>query len=416
MVMKYILLLFVAAISYSVSFSQAWVRVNEVRDTAVYCIEQHNNTLYVGTSDRVYITVNNGASWTSTAHISTSPVVTVTVFKNKLYVGTFGSGVFQSSDNGAHWQPVSTGLGVFQISKFAIWNNNLYAATYGNGMYKLNDAGNGWLEFNNEFFTNVDGNVFDLESTGTTLIAAAGANSFFYKLDTVQKKWNSFTYFPFTRPGFFVFGLMMDGPTLYAASQDFLLRSSDTGSTWVFDRTGMLAGELLITAGNTNDYVAGNSFDGSINKVRVYQRARGAAVGAAWTKTDSLFDNFFSAFAFSNGRLYAAQDSGLYYKQVEAGTVTAVPNVINHIEQIRVFPNPSKGMSNIHFELTQQKKISVQLLDITGKLIDEPYHDLNLNTGQQDLLIDLSRLQSAVYLIRVISEKEQFVTRVVVSR
>lgn len=412
--MKHFFLLFAAAFAYAGVVAQTWVRVNEVPNQTVWSVVQQNNTLYVGLTGKVYIGANNGSTWTPSADVGHSPIFSLTTFKNKLYAGTWADGVFQSSDNGAHWQ--AAGSALLGISKLEVWNNSLYAATAGDGIFKFNDATNQWTSFNNDLPTNVDGVVYDIISTGATLVAAAGLNSFFYKFDTVRKSWNTSQYFPFTRPGYLVEDLMLDSATLYAGTQDFLLRSNDTGNTWAFDRSGMHPGNLVMTHGAEKDYVVSNflNLNTGKNTSIAYERARGAVINTPWTQTDSIVNTYFYNVGFANGRLYSARDTGLYYKQVE--TVTAVPNVITHVQQVRLFPNPSNGRTNIHFELTQRKKISVQVLDITGKLIAEPYHDLNLNTGLQDLSVDLSRLQSAIYLIRMVSENEQLVKRVVVSR
>jgi hypothetical protein len=176
----------------------------------------------------------------------------------------------------------------------------------------------------------------------------------------------------------------------------------------------MHTGDLVMTYGAEKDYVVSNSPDQvtGINTVRIYERARAVAIGTPWTRTDSIVDSYYYGLAFANGRLYASLSDGLYYKQVE--TVTAVPNIINNINEIRVFPNPSTGRAVVHLELTERKKISVQVFDLTGKMISMPYSDLNLNTGKEDLPVDLSRLQSSVYFIRILSGNEQHTEKVVV--
>lgn len=70
---------------------------------------------------------------------------------NILYAGTFGAGVYKSTDSGGTWQPARNGLGNLYINSFAIDRQNpatLYAGTYKDGVYKSTDAGASWFHSN----------------------------------------------------------------------------------------------------------------------------------------------------------------------------------------------------------------------------------------------------------------------------
>ncbi len=55
------------------------------------------------------------------------------------------------------------------------------ATTGGEGIYKLGENSTTWSAFNNNFYANVDGNVYDLLPTDSDLIASAGLNGDLYR-------------------------------------------------------------------------------------------------------------------------------------------------------------------------------------------------------------------------------------------
>ena len=64
------------------------------------------------------------------------------------YIGSWGAGVFKSSDGGQNWAPASAGLDNLQIQSLAIdplQTDTLYAGTYHFGVYKSTDGGTTWL-------------------------------------------------------------------------------------------------------------------------------------------------------------------------------------------------------------------------------------------------------------------------------
>jgi len=68
-----------------------------------------------------------------------------------IYVGTYGAGVYKSSDGGTSWTQKINGLANPLIQSLAISPQNsaiLYAGTYNSGIYKSTDGGNSWAEAN----------------------------------------------------------------------------------------------------------------------------------------------------------------------------------------------------------------------------------------------------------------------------
>ena len=65
-----------------------------------------------------------------------------------VYAGTWGSGIFKSSDAGATWAWKSQGLGMPFINSLAVDPENpqiVYAGTYTGKLYKSVDGGESWF-------------------------------------------------------------------------------------------------------------------------------------------------------------------------------------------------------------------------------------------------------------------------------
>jgi hypothetical protein len=79
-----------------------------------------------------------------------------------------------------------------------------------------------------------------------------------------------------------------------------------------------------------------------------------------------------------------------------------------------VYPNPAAGVFTVEINSAEQlPQANVQLIDLTGKLIANRF--VNLVAGSNHVLFDEKNLQRGTYLVRLVSERDQFVpVRVVV--
>jgi len=79
-------------------------------------------------------------------------ITAVAAHAEVIFAGTWGSGIYRSTDYGATWTHQSTGLGSLYIGALAIdpENNRIaYAGTRGAGIYKTLDGGATWFPANN---------------------------------------------------------------------------------------------------------------------------------------------------------------------------------------------------------------------------------------------------------------------------
>jgi hypothetical protein len=165
-----------------------------------------------------------------------------------LYAGTYGGGVFKSTDGGATWSAVNTGLSNKSVWALAIdptAPNTLYAGTYG-GVFKSTDGGASWsangLTGNGVFALAIDPN------TPTTLYA--GTNGGVFKSTNSGATWSATGTGPTN-----VRALVIDPTTpttLYAGTNGGVFKSADGGVNW--SATGAGPTNVRASAGNGPDH------------------------------------------------------------------------------------------------------------------------------------------------------------------
>jgi hypothetical protein len=84
---------------------------------------------------------------------------------------------------------------------------------------------------------------------------------------------------------------------------------------------------------------------------------------------------------------------------VEGQEVVGIEELSHIVSNFEIYPNPAKSLANINIELKSEENISLQILDISGKVIRTAnYGRLN---GSYVLPIDLSGINSGMYIVNM---------------
>lgn len=73
---------------------------------------------------------------------------------------------------------------------------------------------------------------------------------------------------------------------------------------------------------------------------------------------------------------------------------TGTTEIKNLQDNLKIFPNPSNGIIHLQFE-KQDQKCEIKILNVQGELVQS----INTISGDQDIILDLSFLQSGLYFI-----------------
>ena len=126
--------------------------------------------LYAGnTSSGVFLSTNNGISWTAVNNgLQDLYVDALAVIGSNLFMGC-QSGVFRSTDSGTSWKPVNNGLTNY-VSFLAVSGTNIFAGVgHGGGAFRSDNGGNNWAALNSGLFNNND--FRSLTLSGTSIFA-----------------------------------------------------------------------------------------------------------------------------------------------------------------------------------------------------------------------------------------------------
>jgi photosystem II stability/assembly factor-like uncharacterized protein len=249
------------------------------------------------------VSPGNHISWTQfnngfwDPHVSSIYVVSLFVDGQNLFAGT-DSGVYLSTDEGAHWNPARSGLAEGFVRCFVSNGSDLFAGTDG-GVYRTTNAGGLWtainnglpsgtvyalLYFNPILMAGTDFGIYNSTDDGVTWESASGG----------LPDWNE------------VFDLKAKGTTLFAGTLGGAFRSTDSGGSWT-----------AIDSGFTGNYINVRSL--AVNGQDLFAGLYGKGVyrstdnGHSWNPVNTGLANYgVTTLLVAGSYLFAGTDGGVF--------------------------------------------------------------------------------------------------------
>ncbi|MBL8039631.1 MAG: hypothetical protein JNN16_19235 [Nitrospira sp.] len=106
-----------------------------------------HGAIYAGSFGHgIFRSTDRGSTWVRVGGGVTDPfILSLSSTKDgQVYAGTFRGGVFRSRDDGNSWQPVSTGLKRLEVKALLAVDQELFAGT-GDGVYRLRHSDDHWI-------------------------------------------------------------------------------------------------------------------------------------------------------------------------------------------------------------------------------------------------------------------------------
>ena len=257
-------------------------------------------SLFAGTNDGIFLSTNNGANWNViNSGLTNTYVPALAVSGTNVFAGTYEDcGAFLSTDNGVSWSAVNTGLtnsSHFRrsfikgtnINVLAIKNTNLFAGT-NNGVFLSTNNGTNWSAINSGL-------------TNTCISALAASPS------------------------------EVAGTNLFAGTEDDgIFISTNSGSSWSAVNTG-LTSPIAALAASSNEVGGTNLFVGTYSGVFLSTNN-----GARWHPVVNTALTYVSAFVVSpNGvggtNLFAGAGGGVFLSTDIGTSWTIVNTGLRHI-------------------------------------------------------------------------------------
>jgi hypothetical protein len=338
--------------------------------------------------------------------------------RTNLFAGADFLGVFRSTDGGATWTAVNSGLPtpspayVFSILSLAISGTNLFAATNGYGVYLSTDDGTSWTSANSGlsgFYVN----ALAIGPVGSPAVFA-GTNEGVFRSTDNGLSWDSsglanttvsaLAVIPGPNPEIFASAVKNSGiiilplgteskSTASAEDSTGVFRSTDNGASWTIVDSGLATVPYCFTVSGTNLFAAGYGIFLSTNS------------GTTWIEVDSgLANRNILSLAVSGDRLYAGTNGSGVWRRPLSEMITAVRDKGNDSPSkftlSQNYPNPCNPTTAISFSLPSRSMVSLKVFDILGREVSTIVSE-ELQAGSYTRQWNASAFASGVYFYRL---------------
>lgn len=290
----------------------------------VFDLLQVGERLYAGTNSGVFVSNNDGESWTALNEgLPDAEVSSLLASKGRIFAGTEGSGIFVSDDGGTSWHASGEGLTNPRISALVGLNGRLYVGTKG-GVFVSQDGGATWQAINEGLTDTAVNALLVLEDR-----LYVGTNDGVFVSRNQGATWQTANE---GLTGSTVTSLGVIEETLFAGTLGDGVFKSEDGVTWQAVNTGLT--NLLV---RSLQAVGGQLFAGtdqgifaSSNQGRTWQTVdQGPQNTAVW----SFLETNGNLFAGTDGGILISQDDGRTWRGNRAGLTTPVILSLLAVEQ-----------------------------------------------------------------------------------
>jgi photosystem II stability/assembly factor-like uncharacterized protein len=369
--------------------------------TTAYDIAVSGDKLLVAKDQGVYRT-SDGTTWTEEVNgisefMGYSFAKSLKNFGGTLYLGTYATDLYTSTDDGSNWVtlPGKSGLGSAKVT--SIFKNNsvlIYGTDNGSGStYYSTDNGSTW---NTSQFDYGSGLQQGFESVQYDIVELDGnlymstLKDFFKSTDN-GATWILQTTAPAIPDGGTTSLTVINGGLLLAISGNGVHRTMDGGATWtkvLGGATGALDNNITRVYYENGVALAG----GGLGIVYLSEDN-----GATWTDITEtgIATAYVLSFKIWNGKIYAGTMYDVYSRPYTS--TASLKTLENEVISISIFPNPASSIINVEANISS----SYQIVNLLGHVVQEG----TLNQGQNKLNIE--NIAKGNYLLKVENEVKQ---------
>lgn len=393
--MKKLLLLLIIAGAASMTNAQ-WIQTNgPFGGQNVKCMGASGNNVYAGTDHGMFITNDNGNTWTPINNgLKNTYVRSLVVTDSNIYVGTYG-GIFFSNDNGGLWTAINNGFPYNYdtlIQAIAIKGTDIFVslATHaGNCSSIFISSNNGglWTTVNNglPFNPSLGGYpvMHSMAVCGNNILAGSYYNGVFISSND-GGLWTS------------VNGLndaatfAIQGNNFYASTCLGVFQSIDCGESWTLANNGLSSYQIISFAISGNNIFAGTNGNNGVFLT--------IDSGGVWTNvsTNGIANQAITSFAVTATNLFLGTNGTGVWKRALVEMLPIVINEANKDNSIAIYPNPASDI----LTLLISDKATVEITNTNGQIIK------TFNQCSGETSVDISDLFTGVYTLRILTDKK----------
>ena len=328
-------------------FGNNWVQMNIgwPSNFSIYGLATDGNNIYVSAgSIGIYKSSNGGATWTNiTTGLTNVSVNSIAINGNKIYAGTFNNGVYVSTNSGNNWSPLNNGISSLDVNTFCFRNNDIFIGT-SNGVHKSSNGGVSWAILDS-------GSIW----TGT------------------------------------IHSILSSGNHIYALSGG-LDHSIDNGISW---NSVFTLPSLTTIAISGNNIYHGTSYYG------ISTSAFGATSSTSFS--NGLLNRNILSLATIGNLIFAGTYGGAVY--VAQALPTSLEEEGNISSELKIYPNPASEEISLEWLNHDISTSEIQIINLMGQRVNTAQLNKDLN---QKLYV--GNLPSGIFLISI-RDKDEVVTR-----
>ncbi len=389
-----------------------WQQISNVgfNQIILTIIHDQNGNLLAGTfGGGIYRSTNGGADWEQINSNMLSVYIwsLITAPGGNIYAGT-ERGIYASTDNGSSW--FLAGLSDGDVRALILGDNGrIFAGVWGRGVYYTNDHGASWTEFNTGL-TDLSVQAFAKNSNGDIYVGTMGGGV--HKLTINSGGWFHLNSNPVSR---YIWSLTVNGNgDVFAGTYgDGVIKSSDGGATWVRLNQGLTA---------THIYAISHDDAGNI-----FASAWGSGVYVLPSVITDRFPDFWTDFGLkgtnissisvntATHQVVAGTESGDIYRTDIVLSVKENTTVPAEFKLYQNYPNPFNPATVIEFALPSAQNVKLSVYNILGQEI-KVLNDGPLTAGYHKFTFDGKNLASGIYFYRVVAGKFSEVKKMVLTK
>lgn len=405
---------FVLAASCWMPVNAQWVKETSTGTQFVEALFAYEDKLYVGSDTVLYIKTAGNPGWEKSSPLPAESGAGIScLFKtgSRLFAGTWGQGIYESTDDGSTWIPRNNGFTTSsQVTSFVQRDQYLYAGTEGSGIFAmdLNSAAPVWSPFRNGLSFNTGAwSINSIYNYAGTLISAAGQSGYIYFNESFNDSWYDLEFAGPGHSGLAMWSITGSGNILLGTANNGIYRSTDNGVTWGYFNPvlgyigkGKFAayGEKIFTALTMQSY-------GTI----IYSTKDS---GISWDFENNLPGILTLDFTLFSDHLYIAAFDGLWYKPLNPSSVEDPESPDNYFLH-QNYPNPFNPSTKIRYSIPSSGFVTLKVYDALGKEIAVLVNE-NKQAGTYEADFNASELTSGVYFYQLSSEEAVQVKKMMV--
>lgn len=413
----------------STNNGDSWTQVNQgLTILLIRALTYVDSRVLVGTLDGVFHFVDGTSRWERSCNgLSSVNITALTVHKSNLFAGSFGAGVFRSSDSAKTWTRTITDLDM-EVRAIAMTDSSVIVGTEF-GVYLSTNGGATWtrpksgLQITTSFraLAARDSKVFAISYNGEPFFSMDyGMNWARIKSNITLPRPNTLALFDSTLVAGTIKGVLVStnsGATweetslsigevlcltrcdsfLFAGTNGHgVLRSTDFGRNWTKVNNGLLSPIVFGLSSSHSMVFAGTWREGifcSLDK------------GTTWFPINGdLADKRVSALTVIDSFLIAGTNgSGVWYRPLPhfLSSVTFDPDITPATFYLQQnFPNPFNPSTVISFTIGSESFVTLSIFDLLGREKDNLLAE-HLPPGTFSREWNAASFPSGVYLCRL---------------